>query len=382
MDHKGEVERDITGKVKRQMKVLVDFQILCLQKYGGVSKYTYNMMREIAQDKEIEFVLPVLVSINGYFRDVIKGWTTSIKFRGMKRILQCINKVYTLLYVMTHDVDIYHPTYYDPYLLWLCQRRGIKVVVTIHDMIHEIFADDLSDAGKTVPWKKQFIDQSDVIIAVSQNTKKDILNFYPDIDPDKIKVIYEGGICDERTEPVEHLPAKYILYIGKRSYYKNFRLFMRAVSDILREDGYDLLCIGGGPFSEEERELMQGLAIEDKVIWMDCTERELNDIYQKATLFVYPSLYEGFGIPLLEAFANQCPVVCSQTSSLPEIAEGGAVYFAPTDETDLFKKVSAMIRDEKLRIDHISEGRKRADFFSWQKMGQEIREVYYHVISL
>lgn len=362
------------------MKVLIDYQILCMQKYGGISKYTYNMIHEIMNYKEIEFEIPVLVSVNEYFCDIIKGKTLKRYPRKGKRILRMINKLNTVLYMMLHKVDVYHPTYYDPYLLKLCYLKKVKIVVTIHDMIHELFENKLPDAKKTISWKKRFIYESDIIIAVSENTKKDILKFYPDINPQKIKVIYEGGICNKNVDKIAKLPERYILYVGKRGNYKNFIFFLISIIKILKERDINLVCVGGGKFNEEEKELIQKYEIENKVKWMECTENELNDVYQKAIAFVYPSLYEGFGIPILEAFTNGCPVVCSSTSCFPEIAGDAALYFDPGNQKDICEKILLIIDDKRVRENCVDKGKRRNEFFSWKKMGQEIEEEYYNVV--
>lgn len=362
------------------MKVLVDYQILCIQKYGGISKYTYNMIREIMNCEKIEFRIPVLISVNEYFRNIIDGITLKKYLKKGKIFLRTINKVYTIFYVMTHKIDIYHPTYYDPYLLKLCKIKKIKTVVTIHDMIYELFADEIPNAKKTIHWKKKFIYQSDIIIAVSENTKKDIIRFYPDINQKKIRVIYEGGICNENITPISKLPHKYILYVGNRKLYKNFMFFLASIIKILQENDISLVCVGGGEFSKEEKELLREHEVEDKVVWFDCTEDELNDVYRKAVMFVYPSLYEGFGIPILEAFANGCPVVCSSTSCFPEIAGDAAAYFAPDNKKDIREKVSMMMGDGKLRADYVDKGRIRNKSFSWSKMGQEIEKEYCNIV--
>lgn len=362
------------------MKILVDYQILCAQKYGGISKYTYNMMREIMHYVEIEFGIPVVVSVNEYFRDMIKGKTLKKYPKKGKRILRIINKFYTILYVLSHKIDIYHPTYYDPYLLKLCNLKKIKIIVTIHDMTHELFTGVLPYAKKTIRWKKKYIYQADIIIAVSENTKKDILKLYPDINPQKIKVIYEGGICNENTTKMSALPDKYILYVGERRYYKNFTFFLMSVAKILHEKDICLVCVGGGDFKEKEKDEFEKYEVENKIIRLDCTEDELNDVYQNAIMFVYPSLYEGFGIPILEAFANGCPVVCSNTSCFPEIAGNAALYFSPNNEEDICEKISMMLEDEKMREDYAAKGRIRSEFFSWNKMGQKIKEEYCNIV--
>lgn len=362
------------------MKVLIDYQILCIQKYGGISKYTYNMIREIINCEKIEFEIPVLISINEYFRDMIGGKTIKKDLKKGNKILRIINKLYTIFYVIFHKIDIYHPTYYDPYLLKLCDLKKIRIVVTIHDMIHELFANELPDAKKTIRWKKKFIYQSDIIIAVSENTKRDILNFYPDINPNKVKVIYEGGLCNKNITKMTKLPSKYILYVGGRGYYKNFNIFIMAITKIVQEENSFLVCIGGGKFKKEEKDLFRKYEVEGKVIWMDCTEDELNDVYKNASVFVYPSLYEGFGIPILEAFENGCPVVCSNTSCFPEVAGDAAVYFDPNNEKDMYEKISMMMNNEKLRMDYADKGRIRNELFSWSKMGQAIKAVYYNAV--
>jgi len=277
--------------------------------------------------------------------------------------------------------DIIHPTYYEPYIL---NRKRGKLVITVHDMIHEIYPDYFHEEDTTREKKKQLIYNADGIIAISNNTKTDILKFYPDVDEEKIKVIYHANSLN--TNPTNKVnlqgdfPQKYILYVGTRGGYKNFNSFFDATKDILIEDkSMNLLCAGGGGFSDREKVMMA--PISDRVHQIDVTDELLAYLYKNAECFVFPSLYEGFGIPTLEAFANGCPCIISNTSSMCEVGGDAAVYINPYDVSDIRNKISSVIYSEEKKKELRRKGIEREKLFSWDKTARETVDFYKEVLG-
>ncbi len=355
----------------KKINVFYDYQIMLLQKYGGISRYFYELLTYINKTDEAHADAFCLGNKNSYFQSYFNKLNNK-RMRG----LGVVNRFFAKRKMKKYD--IVHPTYYNPYVL---KQKHNKIVITVYDMIHELFSDMFSSDDTTVENKKDMIYGADHIIAISESTKRDILKLYPDISPDKITVIYIGSNMMPNAEQVKiALPEKYILFVGNRGLYKNFNAFFKSVKPVLLNDPeMHLVCLGGGAFNEEEKALLA--EVSDQVIQRNAYDAELAYAYSKAVCFVFPSLYEGFGIPTLEAFACDCPVVLSNTSSMPEVGGDAVVYFDPYDENDMRDKIEKVISDSELRQNMIAKGREQLKKFSWEKIALETIECYKNVLN-
>jgi glycosyltransferase involved in cell wall biosynthesis len=231
------------------------------------------------------------------------------------------------------------------------------------------------------------VKRADGIIAVSQSTKEDILKFYPKTEADKIKVVYHGVDKENFSQKTSSQKAKkvfdkygikerYLLYVGALQPRKNLEVLIEAFEDIKRKnkkDGLQLVLAGsaawkaGGIFKKiDNSKFKKDIILTGKVDFDD-----LPTIYQKAEIFVLPSLYEGFGIPILEAWASRTPVVVADNSSLKEIGGSAVLQFKTADSQDLAKKVDNLLNCDKMRGELIKSGKKRLENFSWEKCVQE-----------
>lgn len=354
---------------KNKITVLFDYQIFINQKRGGVSRYHYEIAKRFRNNSDINCILAVLFPRNVFLQGSVD------KKIYLSKTSRLVNIFYTYLICKIKKVDIIHPTWYSDYLLKLKFSTKCKLVITIHDMIQEIFPKDFP--AEIIKNKKKYIYAADKIIAVSNNTKKDILNIYPDIDPDKIEVVYESAFSSNKKQIVKELPDNYILYIGSRSSkHKNFRFFIKGVKDFVKRNHIFIVCVGAMAFTRDEIEFLKGMGVYGLTKQYTLNDSQLNYVYANARCLVYPSLYEGFGLPVLEAMVNDCPCVVSNSSSLPEVAGEAAVYFDPTDANDLCQKIEQVLYDDVLRDNLIVNGRKRAKMFSWEKTAQELERIY------
>lgn len=351
------------------MKILYDYQILIMQKYGGISRYFYELAVRIKKRGEKPDVKTIF-SKNSYFQNYFKikriNPDKKYRIRGFIRICRA-----WILLQPSEKYDIVHPTYYDTYLIG--KFKG-KLVITVYDMIHEKF---MQYDTETIARKREYIYKSDKIIAISECTKKDILYYYPDISEEKIQVIYLASDIVRKKVSISFLPANYILYVGNRDGYKNFRRFVYAVKPLLLEEQeLQIVCAGGGAFRDDETEILKELKIDHKFCQYSYAEKELFTIYSSAVCFVFPSLYEGFGIPLLESMQSECPVVCSSTSCFAEIVSDAALYFDPEDIQDMTRKIKEAYGNVKLRKELVKRGKARVKLFSWDKTAQETQRLY------
>lgn len=362
------------------MKILFDPQIFVMQQYGGISRYIFELVSYFAQDKTMSVRLPVALTHNAYLQDscFLKGPDALHKrrFFGKTTLIRFSCNVGNKLSLLLKSYDIFHPTYYNPY--FLRYLRGKPFVLTVYDMIHELMPELFPPDDVTRGWKQETIGRATKIIAISESTKKDLVRLYG-IDEKKIKVIYLAsslGTADAAPPPFA-LPKKYLLFVGQRRDYKNFIFFVESIAPLLNRDPeLTLLCTGGGAFTVEETDLLDKLRISGQVLQYSVSDKVLATLYKNALAFVFPSLYEGFGIPVLEAFSCGCPAILSNTSSLPEVGGEAARYFDPTDANSLCSAVAEVLSDRALRQEMVRQGLERSCAFSWEKTARQTKEIY------
>jgi glycosyltransferase involved in cell wall biosynthesis len=361
------------------MKILYDHQTFTLQKYGGISRYFYEMIKYLSSNNN-NIEISLYFSNNHYISDnkTIKHFKflNQYEFRGKQRLNMLLNKIYSIYILKKQRFDIFHPTYYDTYFLDYIKDKPF--VVTVYDMIHEKFKDNFAENDTTSQNKKILCQKADKIIAISQSTKNDLIDIF-DIEASKIEVVYLANslvIKDEILDD-DKLPKKYILFVGSRGVYKNFNRFIKAIFTILNEDkDLSIICVGGDKFNSNETNLFNELNIAKQVYQYTLDDDKLSSFYKQAELFIFPSLYEGFGIPVLEAFACDCPLVCSNTSSLPEIAVDGAEYFDPYDVFSIKTAIENVLNNDDRKKVLKLNGKKRLKNFSWQKTAEDIKRLY------
>lgn len=367
------------------MKVLYDHQIFTNQQYGGISRYFFELIKRF-DGIEDSCEVATLLSNNAYYN---KGVNSKLKpffpnsdSRLLGKISRTVNQQISSLGVEKGNFDIFHPTYYNDY--FIDKVKSKPFVVTFYDMIHEKLSnqfDDLKLDKKIFDTKRRFLESSDRIIAISETTKKDIIDIY-DVDSSKIDVVYLGNSLQNLFIGNDRLVEEdYILFVGNRGSYKNFNFFIKTITQLLTDNNLRLICAGGGNFTQDELMLLKQLHIENRVVFKKILNDDvLANYYTNALFFCFPSLYEGFGIPVLETFACGCPALLSVGGSLPEVAGDAALYFDPTDTDSLIKSASELINNQSLRQSLREKGYNRLKYFSWDKTFQDHLEVYKTVV--
>jgi glycosyltransferase involved in cell wall biosynthesis len=271
-----------------------------------------------------------------------------------------------------HKIDLFMSTYFTTPI-------STPAILIVHDMVPEVMGMDLD-----IPmWqeKSYAIQYASKYIAVSQNTIYDLCRFYPQIDPQKNVTLARNGIdplfipslatAIDRFQAKHRINKPYFLVVGDRvgfAAYKNVIHFFRAITELPDYHRYEIVCVGGA--SELEPELVE-LAIGIQVHRLDLADLELQAAYSGAIALVYPSLYEGFGLPILEAMACGCPVITCRNSALPEVAGDAAIYVSETDVTDLIYALKK-VQEPKVRQQLIEVGLQQSRKFSWKKMADTI----------
>ena len=367
------------------MKIAFDYQTFMSQSFGGVSRYYMRLAQELSSlGEDARIIAPI--HRNRYLGEVSKDMVYGSEFRRFPpksfRLLSFANRILCEREIARWNPDILHETYYSEKCV---NTNGGARILTIYDMIHEKFRDDFSRRDRTLARKKISIARADHIIAISQNTKRDLCDILA-VPEEKVSVVHLGfdsflGVSSSSNNMVQQRP--FLLYVGSRAGYKNFRGLLGAVSSrpLLKSD-FDIIAFGGGKFSDIERNFISSLGFRAKAVQqIGGDDSVLGDLYRAASAFVYPSLYEGFGLPPLEAMAHDCPVVASNTSSMPEVIGVAGEYFDPFDSDDLADAICRVVFDKARQADLIVEGQKRLELFSWTRCAAETRDIYKQVLE-
>jgi len=373
------------------IKVLIDPQTFNDQKFGGISRYYTELYQQFRNNDQTEVVLPLLFTDNIHYKEspLFKEsfqhkYSFLIRFGKifrpfLPRKLKKKNDRNLLALLEKGDFDVFIPSYYDPYFL---PHLTKPFVLTIHDMIHELFPQYFPNDDPTIANKKLLMEKATRIIAISQNTKADILKVYPHISESKINIVNMAYSISDHPDLELHLPDLYLLFVGNRSVYKNFGFTLRAVAPILKSNP-DLffVCAGGNPFTPEELSMIDQLGLSRQLVQQNFHDDELSAYYRRSQCFIFPSEYEGFGIPVLEAMASGCPVILPYYSSFPEVAGDAGLYFELNNAEDLRAKVAYLLADTDSRSLYIAKGTEQAKKFSWSKTANETLEVLYKAIG-
>lgn len=365
------------------MKVLFDHQCFTNQDYGGISRYFVSLMDEFDKLDNVTTNLALKYSNNFYLKgkNNVKPFLPKLNFRGKKFSSHLLNMPYSKSRIRKQDYDIFHPTYYNPYFLKYLGKKPF--ILTVHDMTHEHFPNIVHWFDKTVRQKNILSSKADKIITVSKTTKDDLIKILK-VPEHKISIVHHGSSINkamaEETEMM-NLPDRYILYVGSRNYYKNFNNTIKSFSQLIKNDeSLFLVCAGGGIFTANEIQFFKDAILTDRILHRPADDVSLATLYSNAILFIFPSHYEGFGIPVLEAMNCDCPLALSNVSSLPEVGGDAAVYFDPNDPSDMSKQMARIIYDEKFRIELIEKGGIRRRNFSWEKTALETKKVYEQIL--
>ncbi len=367
------------------MKVLIDDEIFYRQRFGGISKVFYEIIRRLKKEISIELDFQNLYSENDLLLSLqapqIKPFLLNQNFPLKGKMIRGVNHL--ISHKRINNVlrnikpDIFHPTFYSNYYFDALEASpNTKLIFTVHDLIHEKFG-ETQHYQNLANKKKENIEKADAIIVISENTKKDILQIYPTIRHEKIHVNYLAQSITDYNSTKISLPDKYILFVGSRSFYKGFDIMLEAFAQIGQQNtNLFLLCTGSETFNTNEEKKISKLGLKDVIIHKSLGISELRYAYENSEMFVFPSNYEGFGIPILEAFACKTPVIISNSSSLPEIAGNAALVFEKNNKEDLAIKMNLLLSNTSLKNEMIEKGIAREKEFSWEKHYQNTLAIY------
>lgn len=349
-------------------ELLYDFQIFAEQKNGGISRYFYEIISRIAMRYNVD----LFEGLNGNDNSLINEESRFNRYyrrdgEGIEECRNILNCGLLHAFVKDRKYKVYHPTYYHDYEL----GHSGACIITVHDMIHEIYQMDQRIIGE----KRNMISKADGIIAVSENTKRDLVDIY-NVDERKIKVIYHANSLTDDVAAPRIVQEPYILYVGNRSGYKNAGILLHAFARSRQRKDLKVIFFSGGAFSDKEKQIFAELKLESNVVHMSGDDVVLANLYKYAEIFVYPSLYEGFGLPILEAMHYGTPVITSNSSSLPEVGGDAALYFTPDSADELVVCIDRLLDDKERRRKMGQAGMLREKMFSWDRSAEEHMKFY------
>lgn len=378
------------------MRIVYDHQIFAIQDIGGISRCFVELYKEMPETIDVQISL--LESDNVYIkgmglpgirpkRDGINHFICRKNFPGKWQLYTWYHNLFknnkhpdfnllnTINELEKGEFDIFHPTFFSDY--FLPYLKGKPFVLTIHDMTPELYPQYFKRDDIQILMKRKLAPLADAIIAVSENTKQDIMRIL-DIPENKIHVIYHGCSMSSSIQCYSKFDFPYLLYVGDRKGYKNFIPFVKQIAPILKQNKEIHVICTGQPFNKEEIKLFKELRISNLFVntWAE-TDADLYSLYHNAICFIYPSDYEGFGIPILEAYKANCPVLLNHASCFPEIAKDAAIYFniaSKNSLSDSLEKILSMNKKEK--EDLLCIQRARLEDFSWKKSAKKLALVY------
>jgi glycosyltransferase involved in cell wall biosynthesis len=352
------------------IRVRFDDQIVMHQSRGGVSRYFVELAREFRADPGIGVAIELDWSLSRNEHALAAGLG-----RPASRNRRRLNRLSRRLPRVPRRIDVVHPTWYYPDRLPAI--GGPPMAVTIVDMIPELLPDLFARGGKHLA-KEAYARRAAAILCISESTRRDLLELYGPLDAviEVVHLAVGSGFSPGRTSALE-LPADYVLFVGSRGAYKDFVVAADAFAAIRDEQpGVELVVAGGGRFTRDELANLRRLSIDGSVRQVEPTDADLPALFGGALAFVFPSRYEGFGLPTLEAMACGTPVILADSSSHPEVGGDAAQYFAPGDAVALGAQLLRVLGDTELRRTMAARGLERSAGFTWHRTAEATRNVY------
>lgn len=369
------------------MRVGIDIRCLMEKKYSGVSLYTLNLLHEIFhQDKKDEYILfynsGKPISIPEFPYPNVRIFSTNYPNKIFNLALRFFH--FPPLDILMGGVDII----FFPNINFFSVSKKCKMILTIHDLSYERYQGHSTLKSRiwhSIISPKKMCERSDHIIAVSENTKNDLLDLYK-IPDKKISIIHSG--LDEKIHAVENkeilnfvkekysLPDNFILYLGNIDSRKNISGIIQAfMLDIIPRDCH--LVLAG--FHAQDKNHIERI-IKNRNGRIHCIgyidEEDKSAVFSLSKVFLYPSFYEGFGFPPLEAMACKVPTIVSCAGSLPEIVGDASILIDPYNVNDIAHAVRSLLYDDVLRKKIIEKGCKRAQLFQWQATAQKVIQLF------
>ncbi|MDQ3000449.1 MAG: glycosyltransferase family 4 protein [Fibrobacterota bacterium] len=359
-------------------RLLYDHEFFSAYPYSGITRYFSEIIRRIGRNPDFGVSLFMGFHVNEYGLEKERHRFKS--FFGMRRpripktarLFNAMNDALFPFFARRSGADILHQTYYSDIFPDFKGKR----IVNVYDMSYELLPDMFPVGFRAVSDKRKSMERADGIIAISESTRRDLIDLWK-VPEEKIKTIHLGNSLTLDPGPAQLVKEPYILYVGQRVPHKNFGALLKAYGRTRRiHEAFRLVCFGGSPLSLEEHEEARSLGVEGRISQMTGPDTMLANLYGHASALAYPSFYEGFGLPIVEAMGYGCPVVASRTSSLPEVAGAAALYFDPKEPGELALRLEKALYDAETTRILSAAGRERSRLFTWDACAERTMAYY------
>ena len=347
-----------------ELRVRFSPDIFRTQAYGGVSRYITELHRGLV-GRGVDSRVVAGLHVNSYLRGLPRSYGLDANWVRPRRARQALTKVtdraLERLWCSRLDrTTIWHKTMFDRHI-----PEGPRLAVTVYDMIHERYPEQFGSRDVIPSSKRPWCEAADVVFAISSTTRDDLLDRFG-LPEDKVVVTPLGVTTVEPAPgPLPFAEPPWFLYVGERTKpYKNWQAVLGALTAL--GPGFRLACFGP-PATAAELDLLATRGLADQVRFVGGDDRDLARMYRAASALVYPSRFEGFGLPPLEAMAQGCPVVASRAGAIPEVLGDAAVFFDPTDVDDLSAALGQILNDPDRTQGLRSRGYSQAATFTWQR---------------
>ena len=360
------------------MDILYDGFIFDSQLAGGINRYFRNLIDRLPPEVTPVLTAPTRREHCFPSNPRLRLYCPPRDVFGLGKLTRLVKRFYLEGVERSRRVDLAHPTYYKLFSDRAISRYRSPLVVTIHDMIYERFGPRFDPSGREVKAKREAVEAADAIICVSEHTKHDLMEVHH-VPEERITVIplaselsAEMARCETST-----VSAPYVLFVGNRAFHKNFARLMLAFAKSTTMWPELHLVVVGSPFTQNEESWVHALRLEERIIQMaDVSDGLLGALYRGSEALVYPSLYEGFGIPPLEAMSCGTVVLAARTSSIPEVVGDAAMLFDPYSVDELSECMLSLRHLGARREEYIRLGQRRAANYSWDLTAAKTLELY------
>lgn len=370
-------------------KIVLDARWIRSKNVDGIGNFTFNVIKNLLINKKHDYyVIVQSEEISGYLKENLR---TEFKVIHINEPVTSLKSVFKLKKLISNlKPDVYFSPCYSFLELFLTNCKKISV---IHDIIPVLFPQLFKKASfkfklffcnKII--QKLFISKIDKIIAVSESTKQD-LNKYLNVPLNKVNVITEGFDFSESIVDPNFIKTKYgiedefFLFVGRHEIYKNIHTLIKIYSKLSKEikKQYKLVIIG--KYTENTsffKSIANEVKEEENIFFLNSVEfSELSTFYKKAKLLIHLSLYEGFGLTLLEAMSQGTPVIAYNTSSIPEVVGNAGVLVYPDDEKEILSNIERFLTDDNLYNTYSQKSLEQASFFSWGKTAEQLEAIFF-----
>lgn len=357
-------------------RVLFDGEAFARHRRSGITRYFAEMIGQFRADPSlgVEPVTPYRYIANEHLKETAPDRFRQVPLPGRWRE-QLLAKANAHAMRAAEPADLVHYSLYEPSALETWQAP--RTVCTVYDFTYELRPDLFPGTGPALVDKQLFLDRCDALLCISQTTYDDLRTVHPNID--KPVFVTPLGVSDAffapKTARIRGLPERYLLHVGNRYVHKNVDVLFQAFAEVAKADPSLFLVLSGNNLPEEPARLAE-LGIADRTIALKATDAQLPWLYRQAEAFVFPSLYEGFGLPVLEAMAASCPTIIANVPALLEVAGETAMVFEPHDVPMLIEDIHRMLGDRQVRDKFGEAGARRAREFTWRRTAEATSLAY------